>query len=129
MSYEVSNGKESRIRLLVADDHKIVREGLVSLLNEQQDIDVIGEAGNGREAVALASRLHPDVIIMDISMPLMNGDEATRQIKKLIPEIHIIALSMFEEEEMLQKMFRAGAEGYVLKTAPSAQLLAAIRGK
>ena len=129
MSYEVSNGKESRIRLLVADDHKIVREGLVSLLNEQQDIDVIGEAGNGREAVALASRLHPDVIIMDISMPLMNGDEATRQIKKLMPEIHIIALSMFEEEEMLQKMFRAGAESYVLKTAPSAQLLAAIRGK
>jgi len=100
----------------------------VSLLSEQQDIEVIGEAGNGREAVALASRLHPDVVIMDISMPLISGDEATRQIKILMPEIRIIALSMFEEEEMVQKMYRAGAESYVLKTAPSAQLLAAIRG-
>jgi DNA-binding NarL/FixJ family response regulator len=128
LGHEVSNGRCSRIRLLVVDDHKIVREGLVSLLSEQQDIEVIGEAGNGREAVALASRLHPDVVIMDISMPLISGDEATRQIKILMPEIRIIALSMFEEEEMVQKMYRAGAESYVLKTAPSAQLLAAIRG-
>jgi DNA-binding NarL/FixJ family response regulator len=128
LSDGASNGKGSLIRLLVVDDHKIVREGLVSLLSEQQDIEVIGEAGNGREAITLASTLHPDVIIMDISMPLMNGDEATRQIKKMMPEIRIIALSMFEEEEMLRKMYSAGAEKYVLKTAPSAQLLAAIRG-
>jgi DNA-binding NarL/FixJ family response regulator len=118
----------SPIRLLVVDDHKIVREGLVSLLSEQHDIEVVGEAGNGREAISLASRLQPDVVIMDISMPLMSGDEATRQIKNLMPDIRIIALSMFEEEEMMQKMRRAGAENYVLKTAPSGQLLSAIRG-
>jgi DNA-binding NarL/FixJ family response regulator len=112
----------------VVDDHKIVREGLVSLLSEQQGIEVIGEAGNGREAISMASSLHPDVIIMDVSMPLMSGDEATRKIKSLMPDIRIIALSMFEEEEMIQKMRNAGAEKYVLKTAPSAQLLSAIRG-
>jgi two-component system, NarL family, response regulator NreC len=125
----MASEKEPHLRLMVVDDHKIVREGLVSLISEQHDIDVIGQAGNGREAVALASRLQPDVVIMDVSMPLMSGDEATRQIKKLLPEIRVIALSMFEEEEMIQKMFRAGAESYVLKTAPSSELLAAIRGK
>ena len=118
-----------RIRVLVADDHKIVREGLVSILTEQPDIEVVGEAGNGREAVDMTARLKPDVAIMDVSMPLMNGDEATRQIKLLNPETRIVALSMFEETDMVQKMFRAGAESYVLKTAPSGTLLSAIRDK
>jgi len=118
-----------RIRVLVADDHKIVREGLVSLLGDKPDIEVVGQAGNGREAVAMATRIAPDVVIMDVSMPLMNGDEATRQIKKLNPDMRVIALSMFEDSEMIQKMYRAGAESYVLKTAPSATLLAAIRDK
>ena len=118
-----------RTRVLVVDDHKIVREGIASLLSEQPDIEVIGQAGNGREAVELAGRLSPDAIIMDVSMPLMNGDEATRQIKMANPEMRIIALSMFEDNEMVQKMFRAGAESYVLKTAPSATLLSAIRQK
>ena len=116
-----------RIRVLVVDDHKIVREGLVSILAEQPDIEVVGQAGNGREAIEMASRLSPHVIIMDVSMPLMNGDEATRQVKMLHPEIRVIALSMFEESDMIQKMFLAGAESYVLKTAPSEALLSAIR--
>jgi DNA-binding NarL/FixJ family response regulator len=115
--------------VLVADDHKIVREGLASLLGEQEGIEVVGQAGNGREAVDLALKLHPSVVIMDVSMPLMNGDDATRQIRKLMPETRVIALSMFEENETMQKMFRAGAERYVLKTAPSEELFAAIRGK
>jgi len=117
------------IRVLVVDDHKIVREGLASLLSEQSDIEVIGQAGNGREAVDMASRLSPHVVVMDVSMPLMNGDEATRQIKMILPETRIIALSMFEDSEMIQQMYRAGAESYVLKTAPSDSLLSAIRDK
>jgi len=117
------------IRVLVVDDHKIVREGLASILSEQPDIEVVGQASNGKEAVDLASTLAPDAIIMDVSMPVMSGDEATRRIKMLSPDTRIIALSMFEDNEMIQKMFQAGAESYVLKTAPSAELLAAIRGR
>lgn len=117
------------IRVLVVDDHKIVREGLASLLSEQSDIEVIGQAGNGREAVEMAFKFSPHVVIMDVSMPLMNGDEATRQIKMMRPEIKIIALSMFEDSDMIQRMYRAGAENYVLKTAPSSSLLSAIREK
>lgn len=121
--------KPFRIRVLVVDDHKIVREGLASILSEQPDIEVVAQAGNGREAVDLTNRLQPEVVIMDVSMPLMNGDEATRQIKIMHPEARIIALSMFEDNEMVQRMFRAGAESYVLKTAPSDSLLSAIRLK
>jgi len=124
-----SPAENSAIRVLVVDDHKIVREGLASLLAEQQGIEVVGQAGNGREAVNQALKLHPTVIIMDVSMPLMNGDEATRQIRELMPETRVIALSMFEENETRKRMFQAGAESYVLKTAPSAELFAAIRGK
>lgn len=119
----------ARFRVLVVDDHKIVREGLVSLLSEQSDIEVIGQAGNGCEAVDMAARLVPNVIIMDVSMPLMSGEEATRQIKMMNPVMRVIALSMFEDREMIQKMHRAGAESYVLKTAPSASLLSAVRAK
>ena len=115
--------------MLLADDHEIVREGLVSLLSEEPDVEVVGEAANGREAVDLADRLQPDVVIMDVSMPLINGDEATRQIKTHLPETRVIALSMYEEPDTVEKMRRAGAEGYVLKTAPSEELLAAIRGQ
>jgi len=122
------DGRQARIQVLVVDDHKIVREGLASLLGEQPDIEVIGQAGNGQEAVRMTSRLRPDVVIMDISMPLMNGDEATREIKMQMPDTRIVALSMFEDEEMIKKMLRAGADSYVLKTAPSAKLIAAIRG-
>jgi two-component system, NarL family, nitrate/nitrite response regulator NarL len=120
--------ENSVIRVLVADDHKIVREGLASLLSEQKGIEVVGQAGNGREAVNLTLKLHPSVVIMDVSMPLMNGDEATRQIRRLMPETRVIALSMFEEDETKQRMYAAGAESYVLKTAPSEELFTAIRG-
>ena len=118
-----------RLRVLLVDDHKIVREGLAALLKEQPDVDVVGEAGNGREAVDLAHELQPDVVVMDVSMPVMAGDEATRQIKLHLPGVRIVALSMFEEAGMAESMRKAGAEAYLLKTAPSDELLAAIRGR
>ncbi len=117
-----------RLRVLLADDHKIVRQGLASLLDEMPGIEVVGEASNGREAVDLASRLRPDVVIMDVAMPMMSGDEATRRIKRLVPDTRVIALSMFEDAETAERMLTAGAEAYVLKTAPSEELSAAIRG-
>jgi CheY-like chemotaxis protein/two-component sensor histidine kinase len=123
---EEANG---RLRVLLADDHEIVREGLRSLLSDEHDVEVVGEAANGREAVDLASQLQPDVIIMDVSMPLIEGDEATRQIKTYLPETRVIAISMYDQAEKIDAMYRAGAEDYVLKTAPTEELLAAIRGK
>jgi PAS domain S-box-containing protein len=117
------------LRVLLADDHEIVREGLRSLLSDEHDVEVVGEAANGREAVDLASQLKPDVIIMDVSMPLIEGAAATRQIKACLPRARVIALSMHDQVEKIDAMYRAGAEDYVLKTAPSEELLAAIRGK
>ncbi len=117
------------LRVLLVDDHKIVREGLASRLGEENDIEVVGEAANGREAIDLAYRLRPDIVVMDVAMPLINGDEATRQIKMHLPGTRVIALSMYDEPEKMETMQRAGAERYVLKTAPSEELLAAIRGK
>jgi PAS domain S-box-containing protein len=119
----------SVLRVLVADDHEIVRQGLATLLSEQQDIQFVGEAANGREAVDMANRLRPDVVVMDVSMPLMNGDEATRQTKLHLPGTRVIALSMHAEDGMVERMRRAGADSYILKTAPADELLAAIRGK
>ena len=117
-----------KLRVLLVDDHEIVRQGLTALLSEQPDLTVVGEAANGREAVNEAYRLRPDVVIMDMSMPLMNGDEATRQIKLGLSQTRIVALSMFHEAEAARRMYAAGAESYVLKTAPSDTLLAAVRG-
>jgi len=116
-----------QLRVLLADDHEVMREGLAALLNEQQDIEIVGQAGNGREAVDLAYKLQPDVVIMDAAMPVMAGDEATRQIKLHLPKTRIVALSMFDEAQVAERMRKAGAEAYLLKTAPSEELLAAVR--
>ncbi|RPJ30290.1 MAG: response regulator, partial [Planctomycetaceae bacterium] len=117
-----------RLRVLLADDHEIVREGLALLLNEESAVEVIGGAPNGLEAVDLADRLKPHVVIMYVSMPLMSGDEATRRIKQHLPSTRVVALSMSEDPDTVKRMHAAGAEAYVLKTAPSEELLAAIRG-
>jgi PAS domain S-box-containing protein len=124
-----AGGAGGRLRVLLADDHEIVRQGLVSLLSEETSIEIVGEAANGREAVNLADQLEPDVVIMDVSMPLMDGYEATRQIKASLPQVRVVALSMYNECEAMENMQRAGAEGYVLKTAPLEELVAAIRGE
>jgi PAS domain S-box-containing protein len=119
----------TRLRVLLADDHEITREGLLALLRDEHSIEVVGEAANGREAVALAEELEPDVVVMDVSMPLLGGDEATRRIKAQRPQTRVIALSMYDERGMMAQMRAAGAESYVVKTAPTERLLAAIRGE
>jgi PAS domain S-box-containing protein len=119
----------SVLRVVLADDHEVVRQGLAALLGDEGTIEVVGEAANGREAVELAERLHPDVVLMDVSMPVMSGAEATRRIKQDLPRTRIVLLSMREEPEVRQKMQEVGADSYVLKTAPYKELLAAIRGE
>lgn len=114
------------IRLLLVDDQDIVRAGLRSLLERHPEMEVVGEAGSGTEAVALAQELLPDVVLMDITMPEMNGAEATRQIKKTVPEVNVLALTIHEDEAYFFEMLNAGASGYVPKRASPDDLLAAI---
>ena len=118
---------DMKIRVMLADDHAVVREGLAQLLEKEPDIDVVGAAADGQEAVELAARLLPDVILMDISMPKLNGVEATNMIHSDFPEIRIIGLSMFERDERTEAMRDAGAADYVTKSAPAGVLTAAIR--
>lgn len=115
------------IRILLADDHEIVRYGLQSLIEEQPDMEVVGEAENGRMAVDLAERLKPDIVIMDISMPDLNGFEATRQIRRQIPNAKIIVLSMHHKRQFIMDMLKAGASGYILKTRVNDDLVRAIK--
>lgn len=116
-----------KIRILLADDHAIVREGIRALLNEQPDMAVVGEVEDGRWAVHLADELRPNVVLMDIAMPLLNGLEATRQIKRDHPEINVLVLTMHDNEEYVRQMLAAGASGYVLKHAAANELVNAIR--
>ena len=120
-------GECAKVRVLLADDHTILRAGLKMMLNAQPDIEVVGEASDGRQALEEALRLQPDVILMDITMPEVNGIEATRQIKKLLPETRILVLTMHENEGYLFQMLRAGAAGYMLKEAADTDLISAIR--
>ncbi len=115
------------IRVLIADDHTIVRSGVRLLLAAEPDIEVVGEALNGREAVTQAESLRPDVILMDITMPEMDGLEATRQIKNRYPDIHVLVLTMHRSDEYFFEMLQAGASGYVLKGAETSELINAVR--
>lgn len=115
------------ITILLAEDHMIVREGLRALLNLEKDFVIIGEADNGREAVTLASRLSPDVIVMDIAMPLLNGMEATRQILQAQPNIKILMLSAHNDDAYVDKVMALGAYGYLIKQTASHVLPEAIR--
>jgi len=117
----------SVLRVLLADDHEVMREGLAILLSEQEGIEIVGQAANGQEAVALVHELEPDVVLMDVAMPVMTGDEATRQIKQDRPHTRVVGLSMSDEPGVIERMHRAGADRYLLKTAPSEELLAALR--
>jgi two-component system response regulator NreC len=114
------------IRVLLAEDHTIVRKGLLSILADQLDVEVVGEAENGREALRLTEQLHPDVVVMDIAMPLLNGLEATRQIKRYHPEVKVLVLTMHTDEEYVCRLLQAGASGYVVKQAAPAELLLAV---
>lgn len=114
-------------RVLVADDHPIVRRGTCELLAEAEDIEVVGEAGNGEEAIAQVDRLAPDVLVMDLSMPVLDGVEATRRLKGTRPGLGIVILSAHGEEDVVLRALQAGANGYLLKTADEEQLHEAAR--
>jgi len=113
---------------MLVDDHKMFRDGLRVLINAEPDMEVVGEAVDGREAVEMARRLLPDVVVMDISMPGMNGIEAMRHLIRDRPEVKVIMLSMYSSGPLVQSVIAAGAAGYVLKGSDFAELAAAIRG-
>lgn len=117
----------SSIRVMIADDHAVVREGLRQLLETQGDIVVVGEAGDGIEAVEQARRCKPDVVLLDIAMPRMSGLEAVSLIRDAVPDCRIVVLSMYEKEAYAHQVLQAGAHGYVLKGEPSSDMLEAIR--
>lgn len=116
-----------KIRILLADDHTILREGIRSLIEDEPDMEVVGEAEDGISVVKLADSLKPDVILMDLAMPLLNGLEATRQIRKNSPNAKVLILTMHENEEYIRQVLGAGAMGYILKDAAARELLGSIR--
>jgi two-component system response regulator NreC len=115
-----------KIRILLADDHTILRAGLKMMLNAQPDMEVIGEAQDGRQAIHEALRHQPDVVLMDITMPDINGIEATRQIKRMLPDVKVLVLTMHENDEYVFQALRAGASGYILKEAADTELITAL---
>jgi DNA-binding NarL/FixJ family response regulator len=112
---------------LLADDHSVVRQGFRLILSSQSDFEVIGEAANGREAVDLAGSLQPDIIVMDVSMPELNGIEATRRLGEVSPKTRVLALSMHKDSVYVREILRAGARGYLLKDSIDSDLIAAVR--
>jgi two-component system, NarL family, response regulator NreC len=115
------------IRILLADDHALVRQGFSMILAAQPDMQVVGQAANGREAVELGGTLHPDVAIIDVAMPELNGIEATRRLAESAPRTRVLALSMHKDAVYVREILRAGARGYLLKDSSEADLLAAVR--
>jgi DNA-binding NarL/FixJ family response regulator len=118
---------DQRVKVLLADDHTIVREGILSLLQAHPEVVVVGTAENGHEAVEKARRTFPDIVVMDIAMPLLNGIEAARQLKRLLPQTKVIVLTMYADEEYVLRALQAGVRGYLLKRSAAAELLQAIR--
>ena len=116
-----------RIRILLAEDHVVVRQGTRQLLEREQDLEVIGEAGDGEEAVRLASQLKPDVIIMDVAMPKLSGIEATKRIKALLPLTIVLVLTGYDYDEYIFSLLEAGAAGYLLKDVSGDELISAVR--
>ncbi|HEX6291648.1 MAG TPA: response regulator transcription factor [Herpetosiphonaceae bacterium] len=115
------------IRVVLADDHSVVRKGVREFLEEEPDIEVIGEASDGLQAVALATALQPDVIVMDIKMPQLSGVDATRRIRSAAPKVRVLALTAYDDDPYIFGLLEAGASGYVLKTAESSEMIRAIR--
>lgn len=115
------------IRILLADDHPVVRDGLAAMLSTQPDFAVVGEAGTGAEAVTEAARLRPDVVLMDLEMPALDGIEAIRRLRTAAPAVQVVVLTAFDTDERIVGALQAGAQGYLLKGAPRAEIFAAIR--
>ena len=115
------------LRIFIAEDHETVREGLKLIINQQEDMEVCGEAGDGRAAVKMALELNPDIVLMDVTMPDLNGLKATKKLKELKPQIKILTVTRHSDDGYLQELLRAGASGYILKQSPSTELLRGIR--
>ena len=115
------------IRILIAEDQRIVREGLIALLEDEDDVEIVGEAVNGEQAVAMYEQLNPDVVLMDLQMPIVDGAEATRRIRERSPKAHILVLTTYATDEFIFKALRAGAQGYLLKDTSADDLMHAIR--
>ncbi len=123
----MNRSSQKKITVLVCDDHALFREGVKTILNSQPDIEVVGEASDGKEAVQEAIRLSPDIILMDISMPVLKGFDAVRRIKKVRPDTKILILTVYDDEDLVARCLDAGAAGYVLKDSPPLQLVYAIQ--
>ena len=123
----MKKGKAIKIKLLLVDDHPIVLDGIKTHLGEQKDLEVVGEAANGQEALRKAKLLLPDVVLMDITMPHMNGLEATAQLRKQLPQCKVLILTMHESREYIAQIMRLGARGYLLKDCSPAELVLAIK--
>src|ERR1035437_1059905 len=117
----------SKIRIVLADDHSVVRQGFRRILEAQADMEIVGEASNGREALETATKLSPDVVVMDVAMPELNGIEATRRMGDAAPRTRVLALSMHKDSVYVREILRAGARGYLLKDAVDEDLIAAVR--
>lgn len=117
----------NKLRILLADNHVMLRQGLKLVINAQPDLKVIGAAGDGQAALQLALELQPDIVVMDVSMPVLNGSEATRRLKKALPQIKVLALSRHTDASYLQQLLRAGTDGYLLKRSDAEEVLHAIR--
>jgi two-component system response regulator NreC len=117
----------NKLRIFLADDHAVLRDGLKALVNAQSDMEVVGEADNGRTACQKAKELLPDVVVMDISMPEMNGAQATKRLKEVCPQIKVLALTAHEDKGYLRHLIETGASGFVLKRAATLELIQAIR--
>ena len=117
----------AKIRIMLADDHTLFRQGIRTLISAEADMEVVGEASNGGDAVDKANEVRPDVVLMDIGMPGLSSFESTRQIKKSRPETKVLFLTMYDDEDYLVEGMEVGASGYVLKDSPSQQLVAAVR--
>jgi len=115
------------IRILVADDHPVVREGLIAMLSTQADFEIVGEAAHGEEVVQKAQALRPDVVLLDLEMPKMDGVEALRQLRETAPEVRALVFTVFDTDERIIEAVRAGAQGYLLKGAPRSEVFKAIR--
>lgn len=115
------------IRILLADDHAMLRQGTAEILRRELDFEIVGEASNGQEAVDLALSLKPDIVVMDVRMPVLSGIEATSRIRAAFPEVQILVLSAHDDEEYIFSLLKAGASGFLLKTAPANALIKAIR--
>ncbi|MEW6637227.1 MAG: response regulator transcription factor, partial [Actinomycetota bacterium] len=127
MDDERSTRRTERARLVVVDDHRLVRAGLKSMLSREPDLEIVGEASDGAEALELCGSVRPDLVLMDVRMPGMDGLAATREIKRRFPRTSVLILTVHENEDYMLEAIRAGASGYVLKEAPGQQLATAIR--